>query len=134
MKLILVAAILLSVSCKTADLPPAADPGAIYADAKTCAEGPVHDLALDSLDDFATALVSANYAGAVASVVTGIAKSIYNSFKDRAEATAWTVAKCSVQAIQEKVTKHVKFGALDAATLERERLMLGNADAWLAGH
>lgn len=132
--LVTLAAVGLTIGCKTTDVPVAKDPGSIVADAKICATAPVHDLALDTLDDFATALVTANYAGAVAAVVTGIARSVYDSLKERAQETAWKAAKCAITALQEQTTKHVNFGAMDAATMQRERLLLENADAWIQAH
>lgn len=126
--------VVLSGCTKTTDLPPAQDPGSIVADLKVCAEAPVHDLALDSLDDFATALVSANYAGAIASVVTGIAKQVYSSLKGRAEEAAWQTAKCAITELQGQATKHLGYRNMDAATVQRESLMRNNASAWLQAH
>lgn len=123
-----------SSGCRTAEAPPAKDPGSIVADLATCASEPVHNLALDSLDDFATALVSANYAGAIASVVTGIARQVYSSLKDRAEEAAWKTAKCAITELQGQATKHLGYGGLDPATAQRESLMRNNASAWLGAH
>lgn len=120
--------------CKTTDVPPAKDPGSIVADLKTCASEPVHNLATHALDDFASALVSANYAGAIASVVTSIIRATYDALKDRAEEAAWQAAKCAVEELKEQATVHLGYGNIDSPTADRERVMNRHASEWLAAH
>lgn len=129
-----VAVIVGTSSCKTTDTPQPQDPGSIVADITTCASAPVHDLATHALDDFASALVSANYVGGITYIVAGIIKATYDTLKGRAEVYAWQAAKCAIQELKEQAAVHLGHGHMDAATAQRETLLNRNASQWLLEH
>lgn len=123
---------LLPGGCKTTgDVPSVQDVGQIVAD---CTAPAVHDLAVSSLDDVASALVTTDYSGSIRAVVARIASEIASKAGNKALDVAWQAVRCAVGEVYDQTTVHLGYGRLDRETARREQMINHNAHAWLTVH
>lgn len=99
-----------------------------------CGKPAIRNIASHILDDVASALVTADYAGGIRGIVAGLIKGVADAERQRALDEAWEAAACAVNEVHQRVNTSLAFGYMDAATTDRQKMIQAHASQWLAGH